>query len=135
VNALDDIVPFPQRVEDATADGLARVYTAYARLFDLVAERHPDADERDSAHVGFVASYSMAYLLRELEESAGITVADQVARTLWTDVKDYAGLRPCIAEWLTEEYDIDPAAIDAVAAQVVEPNPDAGSQAGMGGAA
>ena len=135
MNVLDDIVPFPTRFEDTTADGLARVYTAYARLLDLVAERHPDAEERDSAHVGFVAAYSLAYVLRELEEAAGITVADRVARTLWADVRDGAGLRPCVVEWLTEEYDIDPAAIDAVAAQVVEPNPDAGSQAGMGGAA
>jgi hypothetical protein len=135
VNALDEIVPFPQRVEDATADGLARVYTAHSQLFGRLAERHPDLEERETFEIGFVAAYSLAYLLRELEEAAGITVADRVARTLWRDVQDASVLRLCIREWLSEDYDIDSAAIDAVAAQVVEPNPDAGSQAGMGGAA
>jgi hypothetical protein len=118
VSALDNIAPYPRSEKEATAEAIARCFTAYAQLHFRLGIDHPDRDQAAKSTTAFASYYAIAYLLRELIERAGHHVADPVARTLWEDQETVDGLGASVWEWL-EEYDIDPERINKVAADVI----------------
>ena len=125
MNALDQIAPYPRSVEKVTAEAMAKHYTAYVqmhyqRAMNLL--RLPEQQEEYKSSVNQVTQgYGVLYLLRELEERAGTTQADEVARLLWQQWEDGEGLADDLWVWMAE-YDIDPAAVNNVALQgIAEP--------------
>ncbi|MEV0382319.1 hypothetical protein [Nonomuraea sp. NPDC050643] len=127
---LDKIVPYPMNGKDATADAMARHFTAFAQLHWRLAADHPDADQARQSMNMTIAYYGLAYLLREMPARDG----DRVAKELWETWDDGMGVGVNLWGWL-EEYGIDPKAIGEIAGQVTDVNPQAGTQAGTGGAA
>lgn len=105
-----NFAPYPTRVEDVTADKLARhIAVAAQRRFRTTM----DAAELDRTEMTlFVQEWGVVYLLREIEERAGAPVADALARDLWEAWDDGSGLGEFLWEWLTE-YGIDPEAVSA----------------------
>jgi hypothetical protein len=107
-DAKTNLAPYPTSVEDVTAEKLARHMTVQAqRNFRATM----DAAELDrNAMARLVFEWGVTFLLRELQERAGATVADAVAQDLWEAWEDGSSLGEFLWEWLTE-YGIDPEAI------------------------
>ncbi|MFI7691724.1 hypothetical protein ACIBQ6_21835 [Nonomuraea sp. NPDC049655] len=130
MNALDKIAPYPQSAEEATAEAMARHFTAFAQMHWQVSIDHPDKGQARQSMNMAIAYYGLAYLLREMPARD----RDRVAHALWETWDSGMGVAVDLWEWMAE-YGIDPAAVARIADQVVKPNPEAGTQAGMGGAA
>ncbi|MFF0864213.1 hypothetical protein ACFYUV_20815 [Nonomuraea sp. NPDC003560] len=130
MNALDKIAPSPKAAEEATAEAMARHFAAFASLHWRLGMDHPDAAQaRHSTNLA-IAYHGLTCLLREMPSREG----DRVAKELWETWDSDGGAGVDLWNWL-EEYGIDHKAIDAIARQVTAANPEAGTQAGMGGAA
>lgn len=100
--------PYPTSAEAVTADKLAAslAVSAQRRLRATM-----DAAGLDKTAMNLlVKEWGVIYLLRELEERAGMKVADDVARELWESWNDGSHLGEMLWEWLTE-YGIDPEAV------------------------
>ncbi len=104
--------PYPQFSDDVTADSLARHLAVSAQHN----QKALDADVLDkNAMKAFVYQWGLVFLLREIQERAGVAVADRLARNLWINWEDGSGLGEWLWEWLTE-WGIDPKSISADAA-------------------
>lgn len=112
---LDSIAPYPTRVEDVTADAMARHFATFVQLHHRMAMDHRDRDQAMKSIGMVVAYYGITYLLRELEERAGTAQADEVARELWMAWTAGDGLGLDIWDWLVEEYGINPESVNKVA--------------------
>ncbi len=117
---LAELAPYPQRLDQVTAEAMAKHYAAFAQMHNhmvtaLIATSDRDQWTKSIANV--VAYYGVTYLLRELEERAGTKQADEVARLLWSAWQEGSGVGIDLWEWLTE-YDIDPEAVNEVAGEV-----------------
>lgn len=102
------LAPYPSSVEDVTADKFAR-HLAVAAQHSFRTTINAAGLDR-TAMALFVQEWSVVYLLRELQERAGVMIADAVARDLWEAWEDGSGLGEWLWEWLTE-YGIDPEAV------------------------
>lgn len=131
MSPLDKIAPYPKTADEATAEAMARHMTAFAQLHWRIAMDHPDRDKARESINSFTSYYGITLLLREIPNAI---VADRVARELWEAWDSGQAIGADLWEWLGE-YEIDPADVDAIAKQITEPNPDADTQTGMGGAA
>lgn len=100
--------PYPTRVEDVTADKLARHLAVEAqRTFRTTMDT---ADVNRDAMARLVYGWGVVFLLREIQERGDVIVADAVAQDLWEAWQDGSHLGECIWEWLTE-YGIGPDAV------------------------
>jgi hypothetical protein len=111
---LDDFATYPNSAEEATADAMARRFTATAQLHWQIAMDHPDGDKSRAAVNMFTNCYGIAYLLREQPAREG----DRVARELWETWNSGMGVGVDVWNWLAE-YGIDPRAINRIAAQLI----------------
>lgn len=134
MTTLDQIAPYPKTTAEATGERLAAYYTAQAALWGHIALHHSDRDQRGRAHRKVGGFYRLAYLFHEIEENAGYQIADRLAATLWEALNDGEEMAADLEAWLGE-YSIPADQIADIARQVCEPNPHAGTRAGMGGAA
>jgi hypothetical protein len=100
-----NLAPYPIDAEDVTADGLAKHLAVSAQRRFRANMDAPDLD-RTALNL-FVKEWAVIYLLREMEERAGVKVADDVARALWESWNDGSHLGEMLWEWLTE-YGINP---------------------------
>ena len=101
------LAPYPKRAEEVTADNLAQALAVAAQR----SHRALDAPELDkNAMKAFVYQWGLVFLLREVQERAGSTVADGLARALWENWEDGSGLGEWLWEWLTE-WGVDPVAV------------------------
>ena len=112
---LADLVPYPGTAKEATADAMARHFTAFAQLHWRIAMDHPDRDKVRQSISMFTNCYGIAYLLREQPASEG----DRVARELWETWDSGMGVGVDVWNWLVDEYEIDPHAINAIAARLI----------------
>lgn len=128
MNALDKIAPYPKAERDVSAEAMARSFAAYAYVNHRLVLEHPDSGEQAKATTLAVTLYALAFLLYELEEAVGTKAADRVARRLWEDQQSPHVLGPSLHELLAVEYEIDHAALDKVADDII-------AKAGTGGAA
>ncbi len=97
--------PYPTREEGVTADRLAASLAVSAQRRYLATI---DAAELDHTALNlFTKEWAVIFLLREVQERAGISVADGLARDLWEAWSDGSGLGEFLHEWLTE-YGINP---------------------------
>jgi hypothetical protein len=108
-NTTNNLAPYPTSVDDVTADKLAR-HLAVGAQRDLRATMDASDVTRD-AMARLVYGWGVTFLLRELQERAGVTVADAVAQDLWEAWEDGSSLGEFLWEWLTE-YGIDPEAVN-----------------------
>lgn len=107
MTAAKHLAPYPKRAEDVTADGLAQSLAVAAQR----SHRAQEAAELDTnAKKAFVYQWGIVFLLREVQERAGSTVADRLARALWENWEDGSGLGEWLWEWLTE-WGINPEAV------------------------
>jgi len=127
--SLDDIAPYPTRLEDVTAEAMAKHFAAFTQLHFRVAMDHHDRDEAMESMKSVVSYYGITFLLRELEERAGSHQADEVARTLWEDWDAGSGLGGEIWEWLRDEYGVAPEKVNEIAADVIASSKPASSAA------
>jgi hypothetical protein len=104
-----NLAPYPSRAEDVTADNLSKHWTVCAQRDFLATQEAADLDRNLMAK--FVYEWSVVFLLREVQERAGTTTADRLARDLWEALNDGSHLGECLWEWLTE-YGIDPATVN-----------------------
>lgn len=107
-NSNSNPAPYPTRVEDVTAENLARHWAVCAQRNFLATQAAADLDRNLMAR--FVYEWSVVFLLREVQERAGSHVADTLARALWENLADGSGLGEWLWEWLTE-YGIDPESV------------------------
>jgi hypothetical protein len=112
--SLASFVPYPTRVEDVTADNMARHFTAFAQLHWRIAMDHPDRDKARESINGYTSYYAIAYLLREQPAREG----DRVAKELWETWDSGVSVGVDLWEWLTE-YGIDPERIGKVAERLI----------------
>ncbi|MFF4417016.1 hypothetical protein ACFYY8_31230 [Streptosporangium sp. NPDC001559] len=117
ISSIEEIAPYPERAEDVTAEVMAKHFAAFAQLHFRLGQDDPDRDKAAESSRAFVSFYALTLLLREIE-AAGVRVADRVARTLWEAWQHPHTLGPDIWGWL-EEYDIDPEAVNKIAANLV----------------
>lgn len=113
MTVLDKIAPPPRNKQEATAEALARQYTAYAQLHFRLGIDLADRDKASQSISKFTSFYAIAFLLRELE-AAGVRVADRVAGDLWEAWQNPHVTGPDVWNWL-EEYGIDPEVINKIA--------------------
>jgi hypothetical protein len=135
VNILDDIAPFPSG-HKVSAKGMATHYAALSLIHHTLTMDHIDfLKQREaynkSANMA-ILSYAVAHLLNALAEIG--PQGEQEALELWQDLGDPPGFGPSLWAWLTDAG-VDPQAVIELAEQAATPNPAAGTQAGMGGAA
>lgn len=116
---LDDIAPYPKRMQDVTADGMARHWAAFVQLHYRMSVEHPDRDKAKESIGWVTAYYGVTYLLRELQEHAGVRQANEVARTLWAEWDAGSGLGVDIWNWLVDDYAINPAEINEIAERLI----------------
>ncbi|GGK62102.1 hypothetical protein Sme01_04030 [Sphaerisporangium melleum] len=116
--SIEDLAPSPQRAEDATAEGLAKQYAAFAHLHFRLGFDHPDRDKADQSMGMFTSFYSIAYLFREIKTIIGGDAADGVARNFWESLDNPHTLGPDVWSWLTE-YGIDPEQINGIAERLI----------------
>lgn len=134
MNALDQIAPYPRTAAEATGEAMAAHYAAKAALWGHIALYHHEPDVRGRAHREVGDAYRLAYLFHEIAANAGDRLADRLAAELWVTLNDGEEMAGDLEAWLAE-YAVPADRIAEIAAQVCEPNPLAGTQAGMGGAA
>lgn len=115
MSALDKIAPYPKSVKDATAETMARHFTAFAQMHWRLATDHPSADNARQSTNMAIAYYGLAYLLREMPARDG----DRVATSLWETWDSGMGVGVDLWEWLAE-YEIDPASVNRVAAEAAQ---------------
>ncbi|HEY9411004.1 MAG TPA: hypothetical protein VIP77_15605 [Jiangellaceae bacterium] len=109
---------------------MAAHYAAKAALWGHIALHHDDPDMRGRAHREMGDAYRLAYLFYEIAGNAG----DRLAAELWQTLNDGEEMAADLEAWLAE-YAVPADQIAEIAKQVCEPNPLAGTRAGMGGAA
>lgn len=134
MTSLDHIAPYPTTAADATGEAMAAHYTAKAALWGHIALHHDDPEMRGRAHREVADAYRLAYLFHEIAANAGDRLADRLAATLWETLDDGEDMAADLEAWLAE-YDVPADQITEIGRQVCEPNPFAGTRAGMGGAA
>lgn len=110
---------YPKSAEEVTADNLAACLAVAAQRTHLKVMDSAAMDH--TALTLFVREWGVVFLLREVQERAGVHVADGIARALWENWNDGSGLGEWLWEWLTE-YGVDPNAIglNAPAEQVAK---------------
>jgi|ERR1051325_1327179 hypothetical protein len=103
-----NLAPYPTSAEDVTADKLAAHLAVCAqRRF----RQNMDAAELDRTALNlFTKEWAVVFLLREIQERAGVRIADDLARALWESWEDGSGLGEFLWEWLTE-YGINPESV------------------------
>lgn len=111
---LNDLAPYPRSAQDATAEAMARHFTAFARLHWRLAMEHLDRGKTRQSVNSFTSYYAIAYLLREQRVSDG----DQLAKELWETWGSGLGVGADLWNWL-EEYRIDPGAVDRIATRLI----------------
>lgn len=126
MSAVDEIAPYPSRLEDVTAVGLARHMTAEAHqgacrsgaLMRAVIAAQDGGGDVELAQTVYVlnmaaatAGHGVGRLLRELIEHAPYA-ADEVARELWTQWDD-APLSGWTWQALVDDG-VAPVAVDAL---------------------
>ncbi len=114
-HTINDVTPYPKTAEDATADAMARHFTAFAQLHWRLAMDHPDREKARQSVNMFTNCYGIAYLLREQPASE----ADRVAKELWETWDSGVGVGVDVWNWLIDDYGIDPHAINQIAAQYI----------------
>lgn len=120
--SLDDIAPYPKRVEDATAEVMATHFAALAQLHFHLGHNDPNQRNAEESFRAFVSFYALAFLFRAIE-ATGLHVADRVARALWESWEHPHTLGPDVWAWL-EEYGIDPEKVNAISAGMrIDPTP------------
>lgn len=127
MTALDQIAPYPKRKEEADAETMARYFTAHAQVHLRIALDHPDPKAARESFRAVSLYYALAYMLREQMPSLG----DSLARTIWVEWDDGTAMASDLWNWL-REYEIDTAAVNKVAGQViaesaVQSHPDGGA--------
>ncbi|GIM88857.1 hypothetical protein [Paractinoplanes toevensis] len=105
---MTNLAPYPTSADDVTADKLARHLAVATQHLHIKTIDAPDVS-RD-AMGRFVHQWGVLFLLREIQERAGVHQADALARALWESWQDGSHLGEMLWEWLTE-YGIDPEAI------------------------
>lgn len=119
MTTFNDLAPWPETVEQATAETLAKNLAVYGlanqqRLLDALGTGDSDSVQLEAIpHI--VNAYGLVKLLRALGE-CDRDRADEVARGLWADWDAGDSLGEWLWEWLTE-YGIDPKRVAEVAAQ------------------
>lgn len=96
----DEYAPYPTSSDEATAEALAKHFTALAcRREGIVSESLRSRDGDFGEQVGYlVDEYAIAFLLHALIEHAP-QAADQVARQLWEDWEVGSRIPDQIWEW------------------------------------
>jgi hypothetical protein len=107
-DATSQLAPWPTSAEDVTADKLARHLAVGAQRTLRTTMDAPDVNRDAMARL--VYGWGVTFLLRELQERSGVTIADAVAQDLWEAWEDGSSLGEFLWEWLTE-YGIDPEAV------------------------
>jgi hypothetical protein len=116
---LEDIAPGFEHMEDVTADGLVAHHAAEALVnHRLRLKLNPHFDSRDwkKALAAATHHYGVALLLHEIQEYAGVHIADVIARKLWFawNETDDDECTNDLEAWLTES-DIDPSILTKMA--------------------
>lgn len=115
--SIEHLAPSPERVEDATAEGLAKQYAAFAHLNFRLGLDHPNRDKANQSMGMFTSFYAIAFLCRQLKD-ADVELGDRVARDLWEAWDNPHTLGPDVWAWLTE-YGIDPEQVNRIAEQLI----------------
>lgn len=109
--SVNDLAPYPSTIGDVTAEGMAKYLTvsamrAYRQAQDGSGTSWPSATRRD-AQARYIDEWSLAFVLRELQERAGARAADTVARVLWYAWEEGGSYGETLQDWLGE-YDVNP---------------------------
>jgi hypothetical protein len=103
---LEDVAPY-EFVETVTAASAAKRHAAEALINDDLRNKlDPHADIRHWKQALHTAQhgYEISLLLRALIEHAGVDVADEVARTMWSATYENCGeYRDELVAWATED--------------------------------
>jgi hypothetical protein len=123
MTSLNDLAPYPTRVEDVTADSLARHFTvqAAAHAHDASVMCREATTAGGNANWGpynelvehLFVEFGVVLLLRTVAHK-DVDQADELARDLFSQW-DAADLHDWLFEWMVE-YGIDPEQVKALAA-------------------
>ncbi len=117
---LDDLAPYPRTVQEVTADSLAKALAvrAHYRQSKLNDPRSELLKGRLFAMTAgtIVSEYGLIELLAALAKHAGVEVADEMARSLWSDWED--GQAVAVGLWqYVKAYGLDPDEVSRLAAE------------------
>lgn len=124
MTAVEDLAPYPETEEQATAEALARYMAvaawrlaARARQMNRESRGLPPGDPRRAeaieAYIPAVDAFSVVYLLRAMSEYTGETWPDMLAAEMWGIWEEGGTSNELLHTWLTG-YGIDP---DTIAPQ------------------
>ncbi|MFD9950542.1 hypothetical protein ACFWYW_57560 [Nonomuraea sp. NPDC059023] len=126
MSTLDSIAPYPKSEAEASAEAMSAAYAVTAQI-NFWLWRHESGEAAAQAQEAFDVFYGLTYVLWSLKKRAGTEVADEVARRLWTDLKQREALGPTLREVLAE-YGIDPQAVDKIAEEFIAEDAQAGQE-------
>lgn len=116
-NPLNEFAPWPRTAAEVTAESLARSLTVQAQANWTRMLSAGPASEAHTAANRVIDVYAIVKLLKTLQAVAPDT-ADEVARDLWSDLRDAVSIGEWLHSWLTE-YGIDPERVDAAASHLM----------------
>lgn len=114
MTALDQIAPYPKTEAEVTADKLARSFAVHAQVHWRMAIDHPDRDKAYESGLWVGQYFTLTFLLRELQQRAGRTAADEVARNLWAEIDAVDSIGGWVWNWL-DGYGINQAKVNEIA--------------------
>lgn len=120
MTTLNDLAPYPRRVEDVTANSLAaalavRAHARQSSLDDLLVDSSEAARRLFALTVGtVVADYGVIELLARLG-AISVDAADEAAREVWEDWEDGQAVGVGLWQYVAA-YGIDPEQVSRVAA-------------------
>lgn len=112
--SLNDLAPWPQTREEATAETLGKAIAVAAWARQVRIHEMPVADDSYHAQVGILVNeYGVLWLLKFLGDFHP-DVADDAAREVWSEWEAGDGIHEWLWSWLTG-WGIDPKLVAEVA--------------------
>lgn len=120
MTTLNDLAPWPTRIEDVTANSLAaalavRAHARQSGLDDMLVDSNEGARRLFALTVGTIVSdYAVIEMLAKLA-ALSVEAADAAAREIWEDIAD--GQAVAVGLWqYVAAYGIDPDQVARIAA-------------------
>lgn len=122
MTTFDDLAPYPEDSEMATADALARNYAVLAAANLTLSLEGPTFEVRGPALSRAMGMFSVVHLLKAIAEHAGEDAANLAAQELLEELASPHCIGPAVHGWLAE-FGIDADEVDRIGRALPEMQP------------